>query len=490
MLHKIGFFFFSFDVIVQSLISGGIENVKNFMKSLICKTRFKSQNDKTKLTDLGVESQLSILEQLDFFNLLRVAEVNQHFSILSADVFKRKFSNKMVMMLSPSSDYYFDDIDYDDSIENSSQEIISKVLHVIGFGTKPTKIPELVFGDLIRIDDFDLSLKTMKHFGGVMQRLSIYFNYLKSGDSKKISEFINKYCSKSLVHIHIEHCTRNSLEHMTQPFEKVENVNFGLEVEHLENVELSLNQLFPQLRRLSFESILRMSDTYIDGHLPNLEHLNITIAVRQNFEGARVIENNFAKFIGKNTQIRSIAMRNISPNFLKLTTTLLPNLQNITLYGHLFENDNIHFNENLRKFVVKNGNFAPKNVTFSNLQELSINCYAADCESWIEFLDKHKNLRQFHIEESQINDVLFTKLTLNLENLEEMSVSLLKGRFISANTIYRFMQDHERLLKFSLKACKPEDEQFLRQELENDWNINKCHRGLSFERKMTMHSVS
>lgn len=76
----------------KALLSSGINSTKQIFES------FKSKinddpvlDDKMKLEDINADCQLLILEMLDLTSLVKMAEMNKKYSVLAADVFKRKF---------------------------------------------------------------------------------------------------------------------------------------------------------------------------------------------------------------------------------------------------------------------------------------------------------------------------------------------------------------------------------------------------------------
>lgn len=57
----------------------------------------------TILTDMNVDCQLLILKELDFVSLINVAEVDEAYSALATNVFKRKFALKIIELRETSS---------------------------------------------------------------------------------------------------------------------------------------------------------------------------------------------------------------------------------------------------------------------------------------------------------------------------------------------------------------------------------------------------
>lgn len=119
------------------------------------------------LADLNQDVQLSILENLDEFDLLSVAQMNKYFSSLAAYVFKWKYSNKIVKIIDPDAEVKRDASDH-------------KTIYL----QTPVKI-----------------LKFLEHFGQAILNLHLAYNvYEKEHPLAGLVSFINKqvnlYCSK------------------------------------------------------------------------------------------------------------------------------------------------------------------------------------------------------------------------------------------------------------------------------------------------------
>lgn len=445
----------------------------------------KPLRNKTQFIDLNVDCKLLILEQMDFASLLSIAQVGKSYSILAADVFRWKFSMKTVIL---NDDSWLDvrnadDSDYEDSglVESFGLSIISKTLEIFGLIPKSIEVPQFIFGDTILITKLKMGLTIFKHFGNDIKKLRLFYNYLNSEDSKALSKHINKYCGKSLEEFEINHCSANTLEVMLEPFERVKNVTFGYQLGRMGISTLPLNQLFPQLRRLSLNYIMDLNERYINCHLPHLEHLYVHVGVAKSFHGAHVIENKLETLIKRNPQIQSLTARSISPRFFKTINKFLPNLEYLAIYSFFFENERFHFDK-VKKFTMKSSFGSQDNITFSHLEELSINCFD-DCDDWFEFLGKHQTLTQFHIEHSTISDQTFEFLAMNLENLLEMSISLIHSTFMAPDTIINFLVNHRKIEKFTLGTCKESDMKIFVEHLGNGWNIEKHGKEVVFLRR-------
>lgn len=212
-----------------------------------------------RFVDSPADCQLLILEQLDLYSLLSISQTSKELSCLAANVFARKFSKKTVVIgsLTPP-DHYYDDSDNDNSLEEIGFGILSRTFNIFGWKSKHTEariIPEMIYGNLIEIKEVQLSLKFLRHFGNVIKKLRIYYSYLNVNETIIVSQSLNKYCAKSLFSLEISHGNRNTLKHMTRPFEHMESVYFAHQLYKMENVNVPMNQLFPQIRRLFLQRI-------------------------------------------------------------------------------------------------------------------------------------------------------------------------------------------------------------------------------------------
>lgn len=426
---------------------------------------------------MDVDCLLIILEYLDFKSLLNIAQTHKQFSLLAADIFRRKFSQMNI---------FIDGFSINDNLNalSSKSGIMSKALRLFGFKRKNSEV--IIIDNQIRIEHFDLLSEILKHFGKVITNLKIrndYFAcYFESDVFKNYISLVNEYCSETLVHFSIDYCVKNTLEHMSKPFEQVESVSIGVYLNGIEDNVWPMNELFPQLKSLSLIQMKYLDGYYIDYHFPHLDHLYLYVDVAQDSEASQLIEVNTENLIRKNRMIRYIGLRNISPSFLQMINKQLSHLETLRLFEFNFHDVRIHF-KNVTKFEMKDSYGSPDRFTFSKLKELHFNCKEELCNKWINFLSKNENISRLHIGYADINDEALKVLTTILPNLIEMSISFARGIFIYSNTILEFIENHNRLMRFDFEICSGYIEAFLMKELDDEWIITNYHRGLSLRRK-------
>lgn len=439
----------------------------NGVKRFAGRLKYKFQNDpfenQTTLTNINMDSKYLIFEQLNFESLLNLAQTNKDFANLAANVFRRKFSNKTIVI----------ECD-EDNIPGHSTEWSFKLWDTL-YGTKTiTKFTHLFSDDQIKIHDYKMILNTLQIFGSKIQRLKMIYSGLDFLKSKIITRSINKYCADSLIELELDECFDNVLNYMPKPFKKVKNIIFGKSFREMSPYEaLPMNELFPQIQHLSL--ILTTFDSqYPICYLPHLQHLNLHISSEY--------ENNTMNFIQMNPHIRSIDLRSPTSKILNSVNQVLLNLENFTISLYTSEDNTIHF-DSVTKFKAEDSVFYPENISFSHLYELSMNCYGEKCNHWINFLRNHQNITRFHIDHSNMNDDQFKRIT-NLPNLIEMTISHLQGEPFQIETIIRFLENNDKIMKFNLGSCRQSDKNILRGKFEDQWIIIDYFKCLTFERRL------
>lgn len=123
-----------------------MDNLNHLIESLRCVQNDGLWTNKTQFTDLDVDCQLQIFDQLNLPALLSVAELNSEFSILAAETYRRKYRHKTVKI---QEDFFNDEI-----------EIIE-------------------FENAIQIENFDLVEAFFKHFGELILNVNINFGKIR-----------------------------------------------------------------------------------------------------------------------------------------------------------------------------------------------------------------------------------------------------------------------------------------------------------------------
>lgn len=217
----------------------------SYTKWLIEKLKFRiRENPNLKKTTLNIDCQLSILEELEFVDLLSVSQTNKQLSALAVNVFIRKFSKSTIEIKDGPAWHPSDDSEED--INYLFVNFLDVLAHIDPYRTETEEefeIPALVttFDKLIQIQDFKLTVLTLKHFGSVIEKLKINYSFMNLDQLNRINEIINEYCSESLIEVHLDYCEDHVLSALTKPFTKIQSVTFGME---MKTIGKSLYQLF------------------------------------------------------------------------------------------------------------------------------------------------------------------------------------------------------------------------------------------------------
>lgn len=369
----------------------------------------------TKLTDLNVDCQLHILKELDFISLVNVAEVDEAYSALAADVFKRKFAHKIIELRETSS----------------KNEVVE--LH-----------------DVIKIEKFNMISKVFNHFGHFISKVKLIYGRDQKYQSKLVFELVSHH-SDNFIKFHIECYNEFLLQNVQKPFYNAENVSFAGEFYELGSESMKLNEMFPKMRQLSLGYLHVTDPTSIHLHFPYLEHLSVSfIRTKQPFT-----DTDIKCLINKNPQIQSLSIYHGSMEFFKFVSENMPNLNALYLpwkfSDYLNDRDRpIHF-KTVKKLSIKYTiNRFPRNVTFDKLQEMEFICNPDFPDVWINFIEKNTHLTRLNITNGEIYKIDLEKITSILPDLVE--VSFICGLDIDIESIVKFLNLNTKLKKLNLKC--------------------------------------
>lgn len=255
---------------------------------------------KTKFTDLNDDCINLILVDLNFGDLLSVAQINVKFSALSADVYRRKYSDKQIWIV----DYRDFPIELKklfnetETIDINSFERIERIYPY--FSNIRPYIDQIERNFLIW--NFETMWNLFKHFGRDIKKLHATTGSKSPLKNAFIAYLINKYSSESLVDVQLYDNPDKLLDHLTKPMINVKSVEFSnscgdTKIEIFRKVET----LFPHVEKFSAKGFslengsIRMESvtTFIPGysvslasfHFPNLHTLHFDFEEHGNFAG-------------------------------------------------------------------------------------------------------------------------------------------------------------------------------------------------------------
>lgn len=201
------------------------------------------------------------------------------------------------------------------------------------------------------------------------------------------------------------------------------------------------------MRRLALDLTTVVALAWIDHKFPSLKHLTIqifSILYRDNIPGY-FNENKVKRLITHNHHITSLHLRFPSVKLLSFVAEKLPNLENLEL-ERIFESDRepvaAHF-DNVKKCSIRRSSVSmPKNISFDNLEEFSIDTPMVVSSRWIEFVERSKHLKKLHINYYTKNEDISR---LALAHLNVVEIHLDCGIGVQKETIINLIENCEQL---------------------------------------------
>lgn len=391
------------------------------------------------ITDLNTDCLYLIFNHLDVNDLTNMAQVNFEFESIASDVYRRNY------------------VDYKIQIDETENEDLQKPYHI-------DQIQQF-----IKIQDFKVASNVMKYFGNHIRNLSIRNNpsrnYTSGSDWTMINQFINKYASKSVVHLKLNIIGNELWPLIEIPFTNVKKLDIEVAQLNEKNDGMKLNEMCPNLKALHIRLIGEINYDFINCELPHLQHLDIKFY--------NWYENRKEQIIGlirKNAQIRSVAAKYTPPTFVKVVQELLPILENLTLEFSDDKNEALHF-KSVKHCVLHTSWFMKiKKLSFSRLESLETTYSMREFEKFTEFFRRHTTLERLTLYSNQFAQLQLDLLTADLVNLVEMIV---KDYFeMNINDVNRFIESHSKLMKFQFKPKKitNADWEIFCKKFEENWH--------------------
>lgn len=448
------------------------------------------------MTDLTANCLLVIFEQLNFIDLLSMAQMSNQFSVLAADVFGRKYSHFQVVL---RDDFSVPEKKKPEEEEKPEEEKKPEENGNSGWfgrlknflkkdGKEEKKKEEKKYLGFVYVSDatiepngYEIYLNLFKHFGHFIEKVKMQNSkQYENSKGEFLSELISKYTSDALVELEFETSNKDLLTHITRPLVNVKTVRFNrVQIVGLPQA-LPLNELFPSMERLELVSLKGDILKYISSPMPQLEHVSI--------KGVKTdIDSLYTNFFTNNLHIRSIDLNDNHPEFVQTVNSVWPQLETLSLSHFNLSDGSVEF-ENVEKFIIEDGEHtSPENLHFPRLQTLQIhyNCHGLD--KFITFLNEHNYVRHFHLKQWGISDAKFQELIANLQNLKELTLEHDSNgyRLLTAAGIAQFLRSHEQVLRLNVINFPTKFNDQLQQRLNEDWNLSNTDDILSFsfERK-------
>lgn len=299
----------------------------------------------------------------------------------------------------------------------------------------------------------------MQYFGNCVKRIAIVNE--KDNNLTMANRLVNEYCSESVKELDLKYISSNALRQYTKPFSAVEKLTCTISTELDENS--TLNQFFPGLQQLALSLMDGVNFNLVDCTLTHLKHLELKV-----FSGCEQRRHQIEGLIRKNPQIQSIALDGFHFDLLRTISEVTPNLENL-IVSHFKIDDHIRFG-NVNNFVLISviSDYLEK-LSFSHLNSFEM-VYFDQNEHLSGFFKRHQHLKRLHITDAMFGPVVLDELTANLPNLVEVIV---EDREVSSDSIIRFLNNHQKLMKFQIGREVDADDRELVAIFEKDWHMRK-----------------
>lgn len=402
-------------------------------------------NTNVKLDNLIDDVVLLIFVQLDFDDLIYMSATNSKFNKIAEMVFHQKYS------------------DYEIRIISSVQIEQCPKFHVSEDWEKFIEIPESQW-----IED------VFKYAGKWIHKIAIESDNMYN--RSKLTDTIVTYTAESLVELQLNYIECDTFESFTVPFTALEELHFSIDEGAPSANMLPLNQIFPNLRRMSVSLSIDLDNNLFDCKFSQLEHVEVSI----NYYNAKKQKDDIECLLRKNPQIQSLTTWGYPSDYVITINKLLPKLANLTLYEFGGLKETVHFEnvKNLQMFE-KAPNTLDK-ITFSQLESILMDFN--DNDEWMIFFKNHRNLNKLDI--YRVTEEQLLEITADLPDLMELKVQTDSYMHVDVDTIIQIIQNHKRLMKFSFPAEPFEDFGMIkkiRELIGNEWRVerlcNMCYLG-------------
>lgn len=253
--------------------------------------------------------------------------------------------------------------------------------------------------------------KFLRNFGQLISRIG--FHYI----DEFIAEYVNKYCSESLVEITFSQSYEYLNVSWKKPFKKLRKFDLDSIINRESN--MNLTHIFPALQHLIITTpyILKGFDQYFPNTFKNSNNFDINVLFL------------YKKFMKANRRIREVFVSRLDLDLLRIISENLPNLETMELNGNLLQIKKriLHF-KSVKKFIfgmresVYDTEKADVPIVFHQLNELEVWSNINPSNKMIDFIIRNHALRILSMT-WQLNSQQWTKIIDNLPHLLELKTS-------------------------------------------------------------------
>lgn len=253
------------------------------------------------------ECKIEVLEHLSLRKLIEAADENEGCSKVAAEVFERKFTKYAYKI---------------EKNPNPNESTISQMSSSDG-------------GSKMEISGLELSTRLIKHFGHLIQNITIYIDVGKSNcqsirvnETIDFFEAINSHCRESLLEFKLRYdaCDANHVFNQIKgPFKQVQMLALDIQNMTKQAKKRQLDAIFPNVHSLQLELNPLKDFAFIGCNLPKLETLMI------NYDSYEFDKQIIIDLLKNNPQISKLVLLSYSPEMLGYFEKYLTNLQMLML---------------------------------------------------------------------------------------------------------------------------------------------------------------
>lgn len=392
-------------------------------------------SNKLRLDDLNADVLLEILDEFEFENLVKLADVNHNFRRLNQYymIHKYRLHEKTIQI---KINHYRSKIKFSDD------------------------------GSIIIIQNAQLALTLLRNFGHLIS--NIIFNQYNYSSSKKrmfgeIGPYINKYCDDSLEQLRISFFWDEFIGEWKKPFKNIRILHFSDHINLFDKIKIfNLSEIFPSVRYLNLHPLLYIEPRLFNYHLQYLEHIECSI-----YPMSKTLFGMNTTFFDLNPQIRSIKI-------LKVDTIEIDDITSFE-YSEEFNSKTIHF-RNVKRFYISFHfwtrdcpTFIP--LEFDQLEEMMLCRRSGGTKQWIEFIGQQQQLKTLIIPYPGLNSQQWMSIIGNATKLEVIKTIYEPNR--EENGIEQVMTAQTNLTKVILSDMTSRKINMLRMRdvIDSEWQI-------------------
>lgn len=402
----------------------------------------KKFNETLTIAEVNVDCLEKIFANLNFDDLLMVAETSKHFLQGARLAFTSKFGKKTFKL-------------HCHSVHQNQPN-------------------QAMVGNDIIIYNPLTCLKVLRCFGPFIFKLDILYANISAAHRTKFDRYVIENCAESLIEIELHCAPKNAMGSLRVPFSNIQSVYFK---ECLFGQTLSnINKCFPKMRNLHLDHC-RVIEC-IGKNFPNLVHLTV--------KNKRIVKKHVEKCLHLNPQLRSLS---ISGNFdLKFLRSVSehPQLEDlgISLGSEFLINarcDPVYF-ENVRTLKLQlhwtKKTMPEIPISFSRLEEFTLKSYDFLMnQHFFDFINQHRTILKLHCHflVRYTFSYIKCKLARKLTSVMELNIP---NFVLTLNEVNEFLTECKFLKKFQFKFVDRNAYDVLLYQLDPEWKATIDHIGL------------